>query len=134
MSLSDRAVIFLVSALLASATLGTAGIVEQNNVFKNQIFEYRVQQIANDIDAMMYSEKGWAEKKLASKSDVIIENSGSGKQLTVDRNQVDEFSVKLDSNPSSSTIEDVSKLCIEKTSGTATTPSSYLVDVEGGSC
>ena len=134
MTLSDRSVIFLVSALLASATLGTAGIMEQNNVFRNQIFEYRAQQLANDIDAMMYSDEGELQKEMVDVTDLTISSSGGTKQLTVDRNQVDSVTIDLDSNPDSKTITDATTICVEKSPSNMYQAARDLVNVENNSC
>lgn len=134
MTVSDRSIIFLVSALLASATLGTAGIIEQNNVFRNQIFEYRAQQLANDIDAMMYSDEGKLQKELVSVTDLTISSSEGTKQLTVDRNQIDSVTVDLDSNPDSKTITDAKAICVEKNPSNAFQSAQDLINVENESC
>lgn len=134
MTLSDRSVIFLVAALLASATLGTAGILEQNNVFRNQIFEYRAQQIANDIDAMMYSDEGELQKELVDVTDLTISSSGGSKELTVERNQLDSVTVGLDSSPDSQTITDATTICVEKNPSNPYQAAKDLINVENQSC
>lgn len=133
MTLSDRSVIFLVAALLASATLGTAGIVEQNGVFRQKIFEFRAQQLANDIDAMMYTDEGQLQKRLTSQTDLSVISEGGGKKITVDRNNLESVDVPLDSDPSSVSLEDIEYMCVTKLDGIYQTPAE-LVDVEGGQC
>ncbi|WP_414837882.1 hypothetical protein ACK3SF_00550 [Candidatus Nanosalina sp. VS9-1] len=134
MTLSDRAVVFLVATLLSAATLSTAGIAEQNSVFQNKIFELRGQQLANDIDAMMYTDEGYLEKRLASETDLTITSGDSGMKIVLEREGLDDVEAPLDSSPSSTTLEDVSYLCIHKHRFNPVQGVAELVDVEGGQC
>lgn len=134
MSVSDRSVIFLVSALLAAATVSSAGIVEQNTVFKNKIFELRGQQLANSIDAMMYSDKGQLQKRLAAETDLSITAQNTGVKLILERDNLDDVEVPLDSSPDTKTLEDISYICVEKNELAPGLSIENLVDVEGGKC
>lgn len=134
MTLADRSIIFLVAALLAAATLGSAGVVEQNGVFRQKIFEFRAQQLANDIDAMMYTDKGHLQKSMREETDLSIVNSGGGKQITVSRPNLDTVSVPLDSNPSSVTLEGIDYMCVTKHANNFYQTADELIEVEGGEC
>lgn len=132
MTVSDRTIIFLVTSLLAAATLGSANIIDENSVFKDKIFEFQTQQIANSIDAMVYTDEGFAEKSFKQPTYLRIEG-GFDKELTVDRENLERVTVDLDSRPSNVEIEDAFVICIRK-SQSPFTPEPNSVDVEEGQC
>lgn len=133
MTVSDRSVIFLACALLSALTLGSAGVLEDNNVFQNKIFEKRGQQIANAIDLMMYTDEGHFQKRLPYPMDVEIYNAGPNKNVTIDSRSNTEVSFRLDAAPTNVNIEDAQTLCVKKLDNPMLLPQNE-VNVSKGQC
>lgn len=134
MTVSDRSVIFLACALLSALTLGATGVLEDNNVFQNKIFEKRGQQIANSIDLMMYTDEGYFEKRLSHPMDIEIFYIGGGeKNISINSRTNKEVIFNLDASPTNVNIEDAQYLCVEKIDSVYLTPSEE-VQVSKGQC
>lgn len=134
MTLSDRAIIFLVCALLSAVTIGASGVLEDNNVFKNKIFEKRGQQIANSVDLMMYTDEGEFEKRLSHPMNIDIYSvAGLEKKISINSDTNKEVTFNLDTYPSDVNIENAKYICVQK-EDLMMVPSSEEVEVSKGQC
>lgn len=134
MTVSDRSIIFLACALLSALTLGATGVLEDNNVFNNKIFEKRGQQITNSIDLMMYTDEGYFEKRLSHPMDIEIYSIGGlEKNITIDSRTNKAVTYNLDTLPPNVNIQDAQYICVEKRNIAMMLPSEE-VEVTKGRC
>lgn len=133
MTVSDRSVIFLACALLSALTLGATGVLEDNNVFQNKIFEKRGQQIANAIDLMVYTDEGHFQKRLSYPMDIEVYDVGLDKNISINSRTNTEVTFRLDSSPPNVNIEDAQYICVNKVQDPLLLPENE-VQVSKGQC
>lgn len=134
MTLSDRTIVLFVTMLLAAFTLANAGVLEENNVFQEALYEYRIHQIANSVEVMASADYGYVEKEMTEPTYLRIENTGfSQSELTIQRPQMDPYTVEMDVYHPSREKEDVFYICIRK-SNAPMASDTQQVRVENGTC
>ncbi len=120
--------------LLATATFANAGVLEENNVFQEALYEYRIEQIAQNMELMVSADYGHVQKEMTEETYMRIEPTGlTESELTIQRPQMEPYTVEMDIRHPELEKEDVLYICITK-SNAAIVPDEQQVRVENGTC
>lgn len=135
MTVSDRSVIFLAVAGLSALTIASAGVVEKSNVFNEKMFELRVRELANVIDAMALYENGEMTMHLAGNWTMEF-NGGTGLRTLEAQRNGESVNASLDvvpDEPSTGSLK-AQVICISKSTDYSSSPSDKELSVSRGEC
>lgn len=134
MTLSDRSVVFLVVAGLAAMTIASVGLAEKNNAFQDKVFELRVRELANTIDAMELYQEGEMTMNLPRNWTINFNDPASAPpEMEVNREGIDPVEVNLDTMPDTTTVQG-EVICISKTPLSTSPPSPPQLTLDRGDC